>query len=303
MLDSKEAVIDFDKSSFNHIKVELILDGQNTEKKAFPLILNQINDHTFIAKFYTTDIPIIKQLPVIFSDTNYGYLIKITNGTQIFYSLLSLKNNVYQTTNIKNSQYEYPYNTSSLESFEVYTQQRDSEVYVPSSKLNIQHICLFSKDEKNKFFIVNKHLDPYKIKITINSKDVSAVNSYIGCMAFSSNDAKSISIEYNSKSPKNGLSISSFNDASLSFTLMENNSSKTFNQDDSAIGVPRWCDSCGLSEVIVNVSQRVPEPVEGPVFCIKTISQQIQLQRFVPAIPCRFRRRWPASRCRCPTRR
>jgi hypothetical protein len=236
-LDSKEAVIDFDKSSFNHIKVELILDGQNTEKKAFPLILNQINDHTFIAKFYTTDIPIIKQLPVIFSDTNYGYLIKITNGTQIFYSLLSLKNNVYQTTNIKNSQYEYPYNTSSLESFEVYTQQRDSEVYVPSSKLNIQHICLFSKDEKNKFFIVNKHLDPYKIKITINSKDVSAVNSYIGCMAFSSNDAKSISIEYNSKSPKNGLSISSFNDASLSFTLMENNSSKTFNQDDSAIYV------------------------------------------------------------------
>ena len=236
-LDSKKAAIDFDKSSIDDIKVELILDGQNTEKKTFPLILNQINDYIFIAKFYTTDISTIKQLPVIFSETNYGYLIKISSGSTIFYSLLSLKNNVYQTTNIKGTQYEYPYNTNSLESFDVYTEQKSSEIYVPSSKPNIQHICLFIKDSNSKTVLVNKHLDPYKIKITVNSKDVPAVNSYLGCMAFSSNDEKDLSVQYNSKNPSNSLTYSAFSDSSPSFTLLEDKSSKTFNQNDNAIYV------------------------------------------------------------------
>ena len=208
--DSNGITLDFAKdvakvsASIIYVDNNKIVEGEEIE-----LIVRQFNDNYFFMRPDTNKISTIKHLASKFSNENSGYFIKIVCNDKTFYSLLSLKKNCYHDPHPK-EKYDSPLNMNNTD-IVFGNEKAESSFDIHSKTESIHQICLFVNSKKN---IINKHIDPYEVSLSIDETDCenfSYANSYMGCLEFSINCNKKenydINIIYNGKTSKPSLRV------------------------------------------------------------------------------------------------
>ena len=219
-LDKNGNNVDIGKEDGSKLKSSIILTKGTSVEKEIELIIRHYNENYFFIRVSQKNLKLIKHLPNQFSDSNMKkYFLKITYSEEIiFYTLITFKNNNYQTPFL-NKNYQFP-SDNSIDEFEIASEDK-SDIYIIKGIDNEQHICLYSSDE-----IVNQHLDLYKINIEAEGSDCfKIVNSYMGCFSFSStcDSTRKIDFTYNKKGSSNNpfLTVAQYID---DFELSKNES-------------------------------------------------------------------------------
>ena len=220
LLDSSGKIINIDYDKDKKLTAKLILEKDNNN---IDLIVTQYDDESFLIKPAINSVPDLLHLPVYFSQSQY-YFIQITYVNTTFYSLLSLKETNVQCPSIKTN-YAFPNDDSEISNFQAKTYDDKTTIFIPTNIPNVQQICLVNNSS-----IINKHLDPYKIKLeyTTSCSDYSLVNSYMGCFALSSQcTSGDLKVNYNDKPSSVIITINNFNSDNIIMSLSDSDTKKT----------------------------------------------------------------------------
>ena len=235
-LDKNGYSVDIGNSEGSKLKSSIVLMNGTSIKEEIHLIIRQYNDNYFFIRVSQDNLELIKHLPTQFSSSNeFSYFLKIAYSDDIiFYSLIDLKYNNYQTPFCKKSQYyAFPSNEISFNNFEAYSEQ-NTDLYILKNNYNEQHICLYSNS-----LIFNLHLDPYKIKVNYDGcEDIQLVNSYMGCFAISASECTGsnspVKIKYNEKTNSNNDFFIRVLENDLDFEFSEGDSPETVKESERA---------------------------------------------------------------------